>query len=246
MSIKAGATSQTINLVITDTDGDPLTGLTYASSGLTCYYVRAGAASASVTLATLAAAGSAWASGGFKEIDATNCPGLYRLDVPNAAIASGVPHVTLYLRGATSMAPAILKIDLVAYNPQDASSFGLSDVLRGPLYLYVNGVEASDEDTLYVGETPNLVVNVMDRLDRPSSVASTVVANITRIDTGASVEADIDCTVRDAALGIVEVPIPTAATDTGLAGKRLRLTLSWESASRTIIAGAITLEIKAR
>lgn len=128
MSIKAGATSQTINILVTDTSGDPLTGLVHNTAGLTCYYVRPGAAPVAVALATLAANNSAWSSGGFKEVDSANCPGLYRLDVPNAAIAASAPHVVIYLRGATSMAPAILKVDLVAYDPQSATNLGLTDV----------------------------------------------------------------------------------------------------------------------
>ena len=114
LSINAGATSQTVNVFIQDsskTDGSGLTGLVYNSSGLLAYYVLPQAASAAITLATLAAATSAWSSGGFKEIDATHCAGLYRLDVPNAAIASG-RFSTIYLYGATNMAPCVLEIDL--------------------------------------------------------------------------------------------------------------------------------------
>lgn len=118
MSIKAGATSQTIMLVITDASGDPLTGLAYNTSGLTCYYVRPRAAAVAVTLATLAAVDSAWASGGFKEISAANMAGVYRFDVPNAAIAAGADSVVLYFQGGSTMVPLPIKIDLVAYDPQ--------------------------------------------------------------------------------------------------------------------------------
>jgi hypothetical protein len=122
------------------------------------------------------------------------------------------------------------------------------DVVRGPLSIYIDGTEGATQegDILYVGEMPTLMVRVLDRVGRPTAVAAPVTGSAVRTDTGAVVGGSIACTVRDAALGIVEVPIPSAVTDAALAGKRLRLTLSWQSASRTNIAGAITLEIKSR
>ena len=93
LSIKAGATSQSVLVFVQNnsvTTGVGLTGLVFNTSGLTAYYSFAGAAATStaITLATLASVTSAWSSGGFKEIDSTNMPGVYRLDIPNAALAS--------------------------------------------------------------------------------------------------------------------------------------------------------------
>ena len=126
MSIKAGATSQSLALYITDTAGDPLTGLAYNSAGLTCYYMRPGAAAIAITLATLSLITSSWSSGGFKEVDGTNMPGWYRFDVPNAVIAAGVPFAALHFKGASGMAPLPVKLDLVAYDPQDTVRLGLT------------------------------------------------------------------------------------------------------------------------
>lgn len=132
LSIVAGATSQTVNIFVQDsskTDGSGLTGLVFNSSGLTAYYVFPRAASAAITLATLAAATSAYSSGGFKEIDSTNCPGLYRLDLPNAVLASGNGRfVTVYLRGATNMAPCVLEIELTGWDNQDGVHGGLTSL----------------------------------------------------------------------------------------------------------------------
>ncbi len=130
LSIAAGATSQTVNVFIqnsSSTTGAGLTGLVYNSTGLTAYYVFPRAASAAITLVTLASATAAWSSGGFKEIDSTNCPGLYRFDIPNAVLASGNGRfVTIYLQGATNMAPCVLEIELTGVDNQDATAFGLS------------------------------------------------------------------------------------------------------------------------
>jgi hypothetical protein len=50
-----------------------------------------------ITLADLAAITTAWSSGGFKEVDAVNMPGWYRLDVPNAALALSADEVVVTL-----------------------------------------------------------------------------------------------------------------------------------------------------
>jgi len=46
------------------------------------------------------------------EIDATNTPGLYRLDIPDAAFATGADVVTVMLKGAANMAPVLMGIPL--------------------------------------------------------------------------------------------------------------------------------------
>lgn len=128
LDILAGATSVSVAMFIQDsssTTGAGLTGLVYNTSGLTCYAVVPGASAAAVSLATLAAANSAWSSGGFKEIDATNMPGWYRFDIPNANIASG-RSVGFHFKGATNMAPLPLEISLTAVNNQDGVRFGMT------------------------------------------------------------------------------------------------------------------------
>lgn len=125
-TFQAGATSQSIYLWVLDstqTYPKGLTGLAYNTGSLTAYYVLNGASSAVISLVTLAAANSVWASGGFKEVDATHCPGLYRLDLPNAVLASGAA-VTVYLQGAANMVQSVTEIQLVAYNTQAADVNG--------------------------------------------------------------------------------------------------------------------------
>jgi hypothetical protein len=111
--VTAGTTSHTVDLFLQDSSsatGNGLTGLVHNSSGLTAYYRKGGAgASTAITLATQTATG-AWTSGGFAEVDATNMPGVYRLDVPNAVIDSA-GYATVYLRGATNLLQTALRID---------------------------------------------------------------------------------------------------------------------------------------
>src|SRR5215207_5699248 len=114
--IKKGATDQTIYVEILDstsTTGGRKTGLVFNTASLTAYYVRNGGSAVAITLATLAAANSAHSDGGFKEVDATNMPGVYRLDLVDAAVATGAESVVVTVRGATGAAQVSAEIQLV-------------------------------------------------------------------------------------------------------------------------------------
>ena len=132
LSIVAGATSQSVNIFVQDsssTTGAGLSGLVFNTSGLIAYYTFTGAnaAATAITLATLSTVGSAYSSGGFKEIDATNMKGLYRLDLPNAALATSKGRVvTVQLGGAANMAPCVLEIELTGWDNQDSVHGGLT------------------------------------------------------------------------------------------------------------------------
>lgn len=114
LNLTGGSTSITLLVFIQDSSsatGAGLTGLVFNSAGLTAYYARPGAATAAITLATQTVNG-AYSSGGFVEVDATNMPGVYRFDIPDAAIAAGVTSVVAMLKGAANMAPLLLEIQL--------------------------------------------------------------------------------------------------------------------------------------
>jgi hypothetical protein len=92
--IAPGATSQSIYVAAKNsTTGQGQTGLAFNSAGARASYTRPGAAAQSITLATLASATAAWATGGLVKVDDVKCPGLLRLDVPDAALAAGVDYV---------------------------------------------------------------------------------------------------------------------------------------------------------
>ena len=121
--IKKGKTSKRIAVFIADsssTTGAGLTGLVYNSASLVAYYWREDAGNAGGTAITLATATrGTWASGGFKEIDATNLPGWYEIGIPDAVLATGSGWAILHLKGAANMAPLPIEIQLVDYNPED-------------------------------------------------------------------------------------------------------------------------------
>lgn len=129
-TFKAGATSQTFDVFIRDsssTIGAGLSGLVFNTANLKAYYRKGATGSATaVTLATQTV-GGAWSSGGFVEIDATNMKGVYRFDCPDTVLASS-PWATLYFYGATNMAPVVVELEIVAVDPFNATTFGLTNL----------------------------------------------------------------------------------------------------------------------
>jgi hypothetical protein len=112
--IAAGSTDVTINVFIknkTLNDGSGLTGLVFDTANLTSYYIRPGANAAVLNLVTQTVTG-AHTDGGFVEIDSTNMPGVYRLDLSDAILASGVGTVQIMLQGAANMADTVIEIQL--------------------------------------------------------------------------------------------------------------------------------------
>lgn len=136
LQVVKGKTSKTVNLVIKDsssTTGAGLSGLAFNTAGLTAYYVRERAAPVAITLVTQTVTG-AYASGGFVEIDATNMPGWYRLDIPDAALATGSESVDIMLKGAANMAPSELEIELIEVDWQNDTTAGIKALPNfGPL-----------------------------------------------------------------------------------------------------------------
>jgi hypothetical protein len=105
ITIAPASTSQSIELYL------GVTGLAFNTSGLAAYYVRNQAAPVAITLVTQTPTG-AWTSGGFAEISSSLVPGVYRLDVPNAAFAAGASDVTIVVRGASGTNGAVLTVTL--------------------------------------------------------------------------------------------------------------------------------------
>ena len=116
--LKKGLTSYIVEVFIPSTlvtTGAGLTGLAYNSAGQTCYYHRNSAAAAvAMTLVDMTV--GTWTSLGFKEVDATNMPGVYQIGLPNAMLASGADSVSLVLKGATNAAPLVLEIQLTGFD----------------------------------------------------------------------------------------------------------------------------------
>ncbi len=95
--VVADSTSVSIPFLLrTAADGLETTGKVAAD--MTASYLRQGGVRVAITPSDLAAVNSAYSSGGVKQIDATNQPGLYRLDLPEAALAAGADWVVVSVK----------------------------------------------------------------------------------------------------------------------------------------------------
>jgi len=120
--IKKGSTDVSIELEIIDsTAGTPETGVVWNTAGIDLQYRRDGAVSTAITEATLASLTTAHTDGGFLHIG----NGVYRFDLPDAAVASGVDKVVIH-GTVTGMIVIPCVIQLVDYDPFDATRLGLT------------------------------------------------------------------------------------------------------------------------
>lgn len=119
--LRTSDTAPTIDLFFfSTTDGTPVTTLTNATAGLTLAYRRGITAVTSITLASQTATG-AYTAGGFVHLGG----GVYRLDLPVAATASGLTDVTI-LATALPAATAMNAI-VVGLTPDDLTVAAATD-----------------------------------------------------------------------------------------------------------------------
>jgi len=120
--IKKGTTDVSIVIRIIDSsDGTPETGVEHDTSGIDLWYRREGATKTSITEAVLGSLDASHSDGGIEHIG----DGYYRLDLPDAAVASGVNGVMV--GGAvTGMIVIGCYIPLVDYDPYDSVRMGMT------------------------------------------------------------------------------------------------------------------------
>lgn len=137
--LKRGATSNILRVFLPDstsTTGAGKTGLTNTSTGLiistiadneataTTYTAAASNTETITTLGTFAAPSSGKAR--FKEVDATNFPGVYEIQIADARFNVSNATQLLISIQATGVAPTFAEIQLVTVDLYDATRFGLS------------------------------------------------------------------------------------------------------------------------
>ncbi len=90
-----GATGQSIQVYLRQaSDGQAKLGLSPATSGAKAGYARQGGSSVAFGLVALGSATAPWTPGGMFEMDPALTPGLYRFDIPDAAVAVGAGFVS--------------------------------------------------------------------------------------------------------------------------------------------------------
>lgn len=120
--ITKGSTDRSVLLRIIDsTDGTPETGVVFNTSGIDLWYRREGAVKTSVTEATLSALTDAHADGGFLHVG----DGYYRLDLPDAAFATGANYVDV---GGTVTGMVVIggRVKLINVSLEDAVRGGMT------------------------------------------------------------------------------------------------------------------------
>lgn len=157
--IKKDSTDVTDYVFIVDSTAfTPETTITITDLDL--QYVRNGAApSAKVDATALAAVDSAHGDNKMIEIDATDQPGLYRVDWPDAAFATGVSQVICTVKG-TGFHPVHIEYQLVDFDPDDATRLGLI-ALSGYEHnsIWIDTVNGSAGTVDYVNGTVDNPVN---------------------------------------------------------------------------------------
>ena len=169
---RKNSTSQILEIFIQDsssTQGNGLTGLAYNTSNLTCYYHR-NTASSAVQVSLVDMTVGAFTSNGFKQVDATNMPGIYQLCLPDAAYATGADSFSCILKGATNMVPVPIEVQLSNYdfnsnyfnaNITHVSGTAIAPNVPGHLpvdVIYVSGAIAQDGDGIAQGGTSNTII----------------------------------------------------------------------------------------
>lgn len=179
-----GATDKSVYVRgFTISTGEIYTGGAYNTSGITAKYRRAGAnAEATITLATQTVSG-AHSDGGFVHVSG----GVYRLDLPDAAIASGSDFVDIWVYGITDVVFTTAHIDILGGDPRAATvdanvtSISGDSIAADTLELFA---EALDQTT--------------GQLDSGSLAAGTISAASIAADaiTAAKVAADVTTEIQ--------------------------------------------------
>lgn len=242
LSRQAGTTSQTIYVRIQDSSsstGAGKTGLVFNTSSLTAYYVRRGGASTAITLVTQTVTG-AWTSGGFVEVDSTNQPGLYRLDVPNACLAASADQVVITLRGASGMVDRPVLIELTAWNNQVANIGADVQTVKGQTTTCSAPIAIAP----FVGNANAvLAVDNSGRVDlgKILGTASAAPAGTVAMDWGATANRTATVSLTGTTLNLVTT-VTTATTVTNLTNAPTAgdFTATMKTSAQTAAAAAIT------
>ena len=238
--VKAQATSSRSEYVFVQdsasSTGGGKTGIAFNASGLTAYYVRPLGSATVITLATQTVTG-VYASGGFVEVDATNLPGTYRFDIPNAVFATGVDHAVVMLKGASGMAPVLMEYQLTSNDPFVPSAL----VNMGPYQIKADGLGSSQPLDINVGAAQGIDTQVVDANGSGVDITSSTLS-VKVYDSGGILVATYAGTATYAADGRLTFAITTAVT--GTAGTYTATITRTTSASDTQVFGPLRLYVR--
>jgi hypothetical protein len=158
--IRSGDTDLSVAVYAVDElTGLPKKGITAAEAA--GRYARARVASVAVAPVALGSPEEAHVDGGFIEIDAEGCPGWYRFDVPDAALAAGAAFVVVVLQSAGALISP-LRIQLVDATPADLREelhLCKAALVNRRVHIISTGVDEIKDDD---GETTLLTMTPTD------------------------------------------------------------------------------------
>lgn len=113
MQIPHGSTGVSIYFLIKSIHNAPFTSLAHNSPSIKAAYVREQGAAVVISLVALPSATAAHSPGQFGQVHSGNMKGMYRLDVPDAAFATGTPrHVVVEITGSEDVQPVAETVQL--------------------------------------------------------------------------------------------------------------------------------------
>jgi len=172
--IAPGSTSQSIELYL------GATGLTASTSGLSARYNRTRTASVNIPLVARTI-GQAWISGGFAEVDSVYMPGVYRLDLPDAALAAAADDVTVVVRGASGTNGAVMTVTL-----STGDNTGAGDVSGNILEITEDPQEVTNISA-WTGDWHTYVMRLVDDNGTPYDTTNdTLSVTYTNVATGSA------------------------------------------------------------
>lgn len=230
--IAPGSTSQSIELYL------GATGLTSSTSGLSARFNRTRTASVSIPLVARTIA-QAWTSGGFAEVDATNMPGVYRLDLPDAALAAGADDVTIVVRGASGTNGAVMTVTLSTGDNTGAGDVGgnILEITEDPQeVINISG---------WVNDWHTYVVRLVDDNGTPYDITNdTLSVTYTNVATGSAysfVSGTAAITKQMNAQGIISILNPAAYPTPAI----IRITIGATIGSTVRRFGPLEIEVLA-
>ena len=224
LQITAGSTSRSLYLYL------GATGLTATTTGLQAYYTKEDAAPVSIPLVVQTTTG-AWVSGGFAEVSAANQPGVYRLDIPNAAISAGYTQTVVTVRGASGTNGAVVVI-------QEPPILG-SQVRMGPFTVQADGVLTDERLKLFKGSIHSIDFKKVDQYGTGVDGTGTVVTANAYNSAGFLVDS-YPCTAKYAEDGRYSFAID--ATVTNVVGM-YTINISRQIGSEINVFGRMKLEV---
>jgi len=162
-------------------------------------------------------------------------PGVYRLDLPDAAVAAGADDVTIVVRGAAGTNGAIMTVTLIE-EPTNAAL-----VRMGPYEVKADGLGASDPLDIQMGAQHGVDIQCVDAFGSGIDITSaTVTAKV--YNSGATLVDTYACTATYAADGRATFVIDTTVTN--VPGTYTATITRTTGASDTQIFGPLRLYVR--